>query len=214
MKYLRLFEDFESHDPYELMIIPPNKKSEMIMKEIEEKKPNLNLVQDLITFGANLDWQDKDGSTLLIKAEWYHKPEIMRMLIDEGADMNIQTNFLVGGITALHSASVDNNITVAQMLIDAGADLNLQDNRGWTALHYAVERGLPKLSKMLIGAGADLNVQDDEGMTALHWAVGDNDFKSSKMLIDAGADIYLQDNAGKTPYDLAQTEEIRTILKP
>ena len=48
MKYIRLFEDFEPHDPYELMMVPPNKKAEMIMREIEKDEPNLNLVSDLI----------------------------------------------------------------------------------------------------------------------------------------------------------------------
>jgi hypothetical protein len=65
MKYIKLFENFEGVDPYELMLIPPGKKAEMIVRELETLEPNLNLVRDLIYQGANLDWQDNDGMTAL-----------------------------------------------------------------------------------------------------------------------------------------------------
>jgi ankyrin repeat protein len=90
MKYLRLFEDFDSYDPYELMIIPPNKKAEMIIEEIRKSKPNLNLVSDLIVLGANLDWQDNLGYTPLHWAAVYGRVEIARMLIDAGARKDIE----------------------------------------------------------------------------------------------------------------------------
>ena len=91
MKYLKLFENFDSYDPYELMIIPPNKKAEMLIEEIKkEDKANLNLVRDLITLGANLDWQDNDGRTALHWCARLNHPEIARMLIEAGADVNIQ----------------------------------------------------------------------------------------------------------------------------
>ena len=42
MKYIKLFENFEDYDPYELMITPPNKKAEMLIDEIRKPEPNLN----------------------------------------------------------------------------------------------------------------------------------------------------------------------------
>ena len=94
MKYLKLFENFEPYDPYELMIIPPGKKTEMIIREInKEDKANLNLVNDLIALGADLEWQDKeDGSTALHVCAYKNLPEILRMLIDAGADKTIPNN--------------------------------------------------------------------------------------------------------------------------
>ena len=93
MKYIKLFENFEDYDPYELMITPPNKKAEMLVREIEKKgKANLNLVSDLIVLGANLDWQDNDGITALHRCASYNHPEIAKMLIDAGADKTIPNN--------------------------------------------------------------------------------------------------------------------------
>jgi ankyrin repeat protein len=161
MKYLRLFEAFKPHDPYELMMIPQNKKAEMIMREIEKDEPNLNLVSDLIVLGANVDWQDEDNynSTPLHWAASWGRLEIAKMLIDAGADVNVQTN----GETPLHRAAGRGEVEIARMLIDAGANVNVQDNGDWTPLHRAASRGEVKVARMLIGAGARKDIRDDEG---------------------------------------------------
>jgi ankyrin repeat protein len=145
MKYLRLFEDFDPYDPYELMMIPPNKKAEMIIGEIYKDEPNLNLVSDLITLGANLEWQDEDG--------W----------------------------TPLHWAAYYGNVEIARMLIGAKVDLNLQDRWGWTPLHRAAFYGYVEIARMLIDAGASKDILN---------------------------------NDGELPYDLAETEELKKLLKP
>ena len=161
MKYIKLFENFNDYDPYELMITPPNKKGEMLIREIEKKgKANLNLVSDLITLGANLDWQDNDGITALYMCAIINRPEILRMLIDAGADVNIQNN---NGWTALHWCAVNNHSRIARMLIDATADLNIQNNNGRTALHLCVRWNHLEIAKMLIDAGADKTIPNNDG---------------------------------------------------
>ena len=135
MKYLKLFENFEDHDPYELMMVPPNKKGEMLFKEIEKRdKANLNLVNDLITLGANLDWQNEDGETMLHKCARWNSPEIARMLLDAGADVNVQDG---DGWTALHVSAFNNSLEIARMLIDAGSDKTIPNNDG--ELPYELE---------------------------------------------------------------------------
>jgi ankyrin repeat protein len=131
MKYLRLFEDFDSYDPYELMIIPPNKKAGMIVGEIWKDEPNLNLVRDLIVLGANVNWQDEENfnRTPLHWAVRDRSVEIARMLIDAGADLNVQDK---DGWTPLHWAAEYNGADIVRMLIGAGANVNVQDEWGKT----------------------------------------------------------------------------------
>ena len=161
MKYLKLFENFEDYDPYELMITPPNKKSEMLIDEIQkEDKANLNLVRDLISLGVNLDWQDEEEWTMLHYCVRSNQPEIARMLIDAGADLNIQNEF---GSTALQLCVLDIRPDIARMLIDAGADLNIQDDGGWTALHLCARWNSPEILRMLIDAGADKTIPNNNG---------------------------------------------------
>ena len=161
MKYLKLFENFEDYDPYELMITPPNKKAEMIIKEIEKRdKANLNLVRDLIALGANVDWQNNNGWTALHWCAYNNHSRILGLLIDAGVDVNIQDN---DGWTALHWCAQFNFPEIARMLLDAGADLNIQDNDGWTALHYCARANRPEIAKMLIDAGADKTIPNNNG---------------------------------------------------
>jgi ankyrin repeat protein len=160
MKYIKLFEDFEPHDPYELMMIPPNKKAEMIVGEIIKDEPNLNLVSDLIVLGANVDWQNEYGYTPLHWAAERNNLQIARMLIDARADLNVQ---LYNGSTALHLATNRNNPEIARMLIDAGADLDIQDKWYGTALHEAVLCHRLEIAQMLIDAGARKDIEDQDG---------------------------------------------------
>ena len=129
MKYLRLFEDFDSYDPYELMIIPPNKKAEMVVDEIKKDEPNLNLVSDLIALGANVNWQDEENYnyTPLHYAARFGKVEIVRMLIDAKANLNVQDE---EGWTPLHVAAWNGEVKIARMLIEAGADETILNDDG------------------------------------------------------------------------------------
>ena len=160
MKNIKLFENFEDYDPYELMITPPNKKAEMLIDEIRKPEPNLNLVGDLILLGANLDWQSSYGSTALHRCVYNNHSRILRMLIDAGADVNIQDE---DGTTALHVCAYKNHSRILRMLIDAGADLNMQDNRGRTPLQYCVDWNHPEILRMLLDAGADKTIPNNNG---------------------------------------------------
>ena len=149
----------QSYDPYELMLVPPNKKAEMIVEEIcKGVGANQNLVRDLITLGANLDWQDNNsGRTALHVCAYKNQPEILMMLIRAGADVNIQD---YDGWTALHWCTRYNSPEIAKMLIDAGANVNLQENiMDRTALHMSQDWRHLEIYRMLILAGADKTIK-------------------------------------------------------
>ena len=162
MKYLKLFENFESYDPYELMIIPPNKQAEMIVGEIKKGEPNLNLVSDLIALGANVDWRDEENynfTPLHVAAE-YGSVELARILIDAGANVNVQNEW---DSTPLHVAASRGKVEISRMLIGAGADVDAQDEVGWTPLHWAAWNGEIESVRMLIDAGARKDIHNNKG---------------------------------------------------
>jgi len=106
--------------------------------------------------------------TLLMLAISCGYKEIAEMLINAGADLNMQDN---RGDTALkHAVMYTSKIRateIAEMLINAGANVNIQDNYGTTALMYAVIYDRAEIVQMLLDAGADINVQNYRGCTAL-----------------------------------------------
>jgi ankyrin repeat protein len=82
------------------------------------------------------------------------------MLIDAGADLNIQDT---AGLTALHRCARWNHPEIARMLIDAGADLNIQDTDGWTALYWCAFSNHLGILGLLIDAGADKTIPTNDG---------------------------------------------------
>jgi ankyrin repeat protein len=138
----------EPHDPYELMIIPPNKQAEMIIQEIKSNEPSMNLVSDLIVLGANLDWQDEENYnyTPLHVAAWFGRVEIVRMLIDAGADVNLQDT---DGWAPLHVAARFGKVEIVRMLIDAGARMDIQTNNGKLPYDLAITKKIKTILRVV-----------------------------------------------------------------
>lgn len=206
MKYIKLFENFEEYDPYELMIIPPNKKGEMLIEEIDKPEPNLNLVRDLITLGANLDWQDEDDDdkTLLHKTIENGQLEISQMLIDAGVDVNALDTY---GVSLAHWAVLNGDKVVLEMLIKAKANLDIPDFEGSTALYSAVAQGEVDMAKILLDAGANPE-GPDYSWSPLLFAAWDVNPELVEMLLHYGANPNRQDSNGFTPlHELAGRSE-------
>ena len=89
---------------------------------------------------ANLEVIDGEagrygGGTALIKASIYSHTAIVQLLLDHGAQVDIQGN---DGTSALMKASFEGHTDVVQLLLDHGAQVNIQNNNGLTALMCAV----------------------------------------------------------------------------
>jgi len=74
----------------------------------------------LVSNGADLDKQDDQGHTALIFATSVNKIAFVELLIDKGADLNLET---IGGVTALEWSLINKNNEISVLLIGAGAKL-------------------------------------------------------------------------------------------
>jgi ankyrin repeat protein len=189
------------------------------------------IVKMLIDAGANLDIQNKYGSTALIFAadnsNHTSTENTVKMLIDAGANLDIQdengSTALIFAVDNIGDTSTENTV---KMLIDSGANLDIQDENKTTALMIAIDNigdtsaDTEKNVRMLIDAGANLDIQDENGLTALMIAIdhiGDtsteNIKKTVKMLIDAGANLDIQNEYGLTAYDnIPEGNELRELF--
>jgi len=108
--------------------------------------------------------RSSDGFTALHFAAFFGGPDVTRLLLERGAEVDaVGTGWMTG--TALHSAASASHQESAVALLDAGADPNARQAQGWTPLHSAAANGLVGLVQTLLERGADPAVTNDDGKT-------------------------------------------------
>jgi ankyrin repeat protein len=128
---------------------------------------------------AHLDTDSPEGFTPLALAAHFGHLEVMRLLIDRGADVNrVATHRLA--VTPLHAALFGRQVDAARLLIERGADVTIarggsgSKRAGWTPLHYAAGMGFGALVQPLLARGADPARADEDGKTPLDVAIDAN----------------------------------------
>lgn len=120
------------------------------------------------------------------------KPEIVRMLLDKGANVNVKD---VRGNLPIHHAAMKGHSEVVQILLDAGSEVNTQEKNGWTPLHCAAYWNRIDVVKCLLKNSADVSIQNKDERTALHETArsqAKGDFQLGEIaqcLIEAGSDV-------------------------
>lgn len=199
---------------------------------------DINLVKKMIINGMNVNVKQDDyfGRTPLIWAAYKGHIEIVRLLIEKGADMNsifnappaisTDSSKVYFGGTALYAAAINGYTEIAKILIKAGADVDtgfcatnqcIDENSGeiygYTALLTAARNGYLEYARLLINAKA-------KTFYTMKCATIYKDFKPRvlKLLIDAGANTKEKDESGKTILHYAflynsDIEKIKMILQ-
>ncbi len=119
----------------------------------------------LVTAGANLDVQDKDGSTALILAASDGHTEVTRALVSCGAQLNIRDK---DGDTALICDVTYGQPHTADVIVSSARpgtlDINAVNSDGWTAVTRARNLGYHPLAEKMIlyGARREMDRQPEE----------------------------------------------------
>ena len=111
----------------------------------------------------------KINNKVLIDAAGYGYIKVVKDIIEDGGDINMQDKDRLS-VTALMTAASYGQTETVHFLIKAGADLNIRDIYGNTALLWAAHGGRTEAVQALIRAGADLNTINKYGFSALELA--------------------------------------------
>ena len=168
-------------------------------------KSTRRLVDECVPSGTRRGSTRKEVlDDLLVNAVRYGPdPEIIRTLIDAGADVNAN---LGSGPTPLHYAAKSGSMAVVRFLLRSGAVVDASDGGQLTPFYYAVDGNRPAIAATLFRAGADPRVKGKNGKTALHRAAGNGSLKLVSFLLRNGADpnaSYPDHGSDHTPLDRA-----------
>src|SRR6185369_5586855 len=121
--------------------------------------------------------KDDCGIPLIIYSASMIRPDILKLLIKAGANVNAKDEQLkkqppLFWVIDNFDSEDDSGrfYETIEALISSGADVNVREEFGKTALISSVLLGEDRLSKMLLSAGADVNFKDDGKRTAYSYA--------------------------------------------
>ena len=104
-------------------------------------------VEALLNKGVNVNEVGFSGVTPLLEAVLYNASlDIVRLLVDKGADVNKGMNI---GWKPIHFAVKNGNANVVKLLLDRGADINVLNPYKKTPLKMAEEKGSTVIARML-----------------------------------------------------------------
>ena len=197
----------------------PNNATPSVVVKAESGGPSgpeaksLAEVQAAIKHGADPNAPIRDGLSPLHWAARNGFASVARLLIEHGANVNLQAQGMEGA-TPLHVVAVYGHKAVAEALLAAGAEVNAMDKWGSTPLQYASFNGHEQLLGLLISNGARINNRDRRfGVTAVQVATAAGKENTVRLLVGKGADINTRNNAGETPLGTALRMKHSDIIR-
>jgi ankyrin repeat protein len=137
-------------------------------------------VHGLMQFDAS--WVNFDGQTPFVRAALSGDIEVMRLLLESGADPKIGTTYGTTSLMAAaginwipgqtYSHSEADYVEAVKLCLERGVDVNASNSLGFAAMHGAANRGWESVIQILADHGAKLEVKDQVGRTPMTFAEG------------------------------------------
>ena len=145
--------------------------------------------------GSSVNDTSKDGTTPLGTAILQENLEIVRLLIEKGADANTRypvetedgTVFLMSPL--IEALELENSDIVSFLIAQESVNLNVKNYQGASPLHIAVYNSMEDIVEKLLQCDVCINGKDNEGATALIIAAQEGESNILKRLIGENARI-------------------------
>lgn len=167
-----------------------------------------NVLDWLLAKKVNLNDQDNPA---IIMASSNCDPEILKLLIEHGADVNAKHRI---GKSAIGSALYGEKYENISFLLENGYELH----KDGSALRQAVSDRQTPAIKIFLDYGIDVNFCKPDmvypyNSTPVHLAAQNNDLATLKLLVAHGADVTKKDDFGERPYDCAVQNENEAMIE-
>jgi len=160
---------------------PQNKMRNSIIHDLAKQGDVLG-TEIMFERGHYIDLKNEIGKTPLHIAAFFGHIDIVRFLVENGADINKEIES--SGQTALYMAVLQNHYQIIRYLIKNGAFVNVTDKiTGKTLLHIAAKKGDVQMTGILISAKINVLINNKRGMTARDIAAMNNNKILEKILL-------------------------------
>ncbi|MBQ8557229.1 MAG: ankyrin repeat domain-containing protein [Alphaproteobacteria bacterium] len=190
-------------------------KDDVVHKVIQNC--SVEFLRYLIQEGYDIKGLNAAGEPPIVSAVQSGNPEMVRVLVDAGVDVNTIT--VNGQKVSLYDYIPNGDREMFRMLVACNASLQETTEEGDTELHKAVRNGNIFKIRALIAAGIDVNAQNEAGNTAMHLAMEQNHhiayaFMSECRVHNVSLNLNLQNYDGNTPFHFLVTKQrgISTLL--
>lgn len=181
----------------------------------DDERDGLNY---LLSHGASQDCADDKGRSLLswlCSSRTEFPLRCVELAIDHGATVD-QTDAM--GMTPLHRAAQNGQLSAVQWLMDHGAEVDARDITGVTPFVIAAWAGKVTSLPLLLDAGASINSKANDGRTALMFIAGkertsEATLAAVEFLLQNGSDADALDKEGKPALAYAVGRRNRQMIE-
>ena len=211
----------------------PNARNDANATALMWATDDLQKTRLLLAYGSDVNARSDEGRTpLLIAAKRNGSAEVVKLLLEKGANPSVKAGGLLGPVTPLGQAMYAGDETVFRLLLDKGADRQaagpvalalafrarcdkcveaLMASAGPDVLTPASFFAAPPLgpgfaTKVFIERGVNANAKGPDGLSLLTLAAGSEGLPldTIRTLIEKGADVNAKCPDGQTALDFAK----------
>jgi len=134
---------------------------------IPAAKGDLVAIQQELAKGGDINAKDAAEQTPLMYASEAGRLDVVKYLVENGADVNVKSFHKRTRGTALIYASSNNRIDVMAYLLDHGANINeTTDGAEESSLFWTVAKGYVEATELLLKRGIMTDLKNHKGDTA------------------------------------------------
>ena len=159
--------------------------------DIAVLKGTLEIVEYLVSAGANVNYRNSSDGTPLVIAIKNEKFDLIAYLLNQGANVNLASQF---NDTPLPTAVGRGELEIVKLIVSHGADLNVKNNNKETPLLIALENNYSEIAEYLISKDANVNIKNQGGKYPLHIAAYNENLEVVKRLVSLRWNLNSNDN--------------------
>jgi len=160
--------------------------------------------------GENANSANKSGKPILQLAILKGHNDMVKLLLDRGADPTVRDLWNYNW-SALEFSAYVGNFEAVRMLLKSNARFSVRAKS--EALHLAAGQGCIECVELLVKLGVDVNYQTDQapGSTPLMEAVDKRYMGIAQYLLEAGANPNISDKLGNSLFDYVDPDDVGTM---